>query len=414
MRLIRRSPATLLIAAACAVVSCAVHAAPLTPMPLLPEGDTVGAYAYGGTIFHSNPFLVPNDAEARRRLGTTDTGDLIARTGAGLQLEWPISLQTLRFSGWAERNHYQNFNALTHTAFDTTLGWDWELGRLWSGTVETEYSRGIASFQEFQNVDKNIRSRWVTSANAGLHFLPDWEWQIGALRRATSFDKRDFLDRVESTGFTEVHYDSPVHTRVGLRAEITKGNLNREERLADGTVLGNDYIENQYSVVLGVEGSEDLSYLTGRFGFTQRRYDDRPERDFSGPTARLSYLWKITNSTALRVSGWRELQSQNNTIANFLVSYGYSLEPIWQATAKIRVRGHYSFQNRDYQGSDTPGNVNAGRNDDVRTIGLAVDYEPLSNLYLSLQASHKTRDSNRDIRNFNYEQVSAGVTYEFF
>lgn len=395
-------------------VSCGAQAQPLTPIPPQPAGSTLGTYLYGASIYNSNPFLIPNDAEAERRLGTTDTGDLITRAGAGLQMAWPIGLQMLRFDGWIERNNYQNFNSLDHTAFDAKFDWDWEVGRLWRGTIETGYSRGIASFQEFRNLDKNVTTRRITSADAGLQFLPDWEWVLGARRRSTSFDKRSDLDRVESTGFTEVHYDSPVKTRIGLRAEVTKGDLNRDERLPDGTVLGNDYVETQYSVVLGVEGSEDLSYLTGRFGFTQRKFDDRPERDFSGPTAHLSYLWKVTANTGLRLSAWRELQAQNNEIVNYLVSQGYSLEPIWQATIKLRVHGHYSFQNRDYQGRDTPGNLNAGREDDLHTIGLGIDYQALPNLYLSLEARHQSRDSNREIRKFDYEEVSAGVTYEFF
>ncbi|WP_198007277.1 outer membrane beta-barrel protein [Nitrococcus mobilis] len=412
MPLTRRALPALLIAAI--VVSCGARAAPLTPTPPRPEGKTLGAYVYGGGIYNSNPFLISNDTVARNRLGTTDTGDFITRAGGGLQMTWPIGLQMLHFDGWIERNKYQNFTSLDHTAFDANLGWDWEIGRLWSGTVETGYSRGIASFQEFRALDKNVTTRQVTSADAGLRFLPDWEWVLGAHRRSTSFDKRSDLDRVESTGFTEVHYNSAVNTRMGLRAEITRGDLNRDERLADGTVLGNDYIETQYSVVLGVEGSEELSYLTGRFGFTQRKFDDRPERDFSGPTAHLSYLWKVTANTGLRLSAWRELQAQNNEIANYLISQGYSLEPIWQATVKIRVRGHYSFQNRDYQGRETPGNLNAGREDDLHTIGLGIDYQALPNLYLSLEAKHQSRDSNREIRNFDYEQISAGVTYEFF
>lgn len=394
-------------------VSAGVSAEPLTPTPKLPEGDTLGAYVYGGTLYDSNPFRVSGDEEARRRLGTTDTSDLVTRLGTGLQIAWPISLQTLRFNGAVELNHYQHFDSLNHMAANADAAWDWEIGRLWSGTIETGYTRGIAGFEEFQSVEKDTKIGRVTSADAGFQFLPDWQWVVGANRRSTSFDKRDDLDRVESTGFTEVRFNSSVNTHMGLRAEITKGDLENDQQLADGTLVSNDYTETQYSFVLGVEGSEELSYLTGRIGYTQRRYNDLSGRNFSGPTARLAYLWKITDKTALRLSGWRELQSQNDEIVNYVVAQGYSLEPIWQATLKLRFRGQYAFEDQDFKGGNGTDSANAGREDELRTIGLGVDYEALRNLYLSVEATHKSRDSNREGREFDYDQVSAGVTYAF-
>ena len=412
MALAQRALPVLLFASA--TMSNGVRAAgPMTPTPPLPEGDTLGAYVYGGTLYDSNPFRVSGDEEAKRRLGTTDASDLITRLGTGIQIAWPISLQTLRFDGAVELNHYQHFDSLNHVAANADVAWDWEIGRLWSGTIETSYTRGIASFEETQSVEKDTRVGRVTSADAGFQFLPDWRWIVGANRRSTSFDKRDDLDRVESTGFTEVRFNSSINTHMGLRAEITRGDLENDQRLADGTRISNDYTETQYSFVLGVEGSEELSYLTGRVGYTQRRFDDLSGRNFSCPTARLAYLWKITDITALRLSGWYELQSQNDEIVNYLVAQGFSLEPIWQATLKLRVRGRYTFEDRDYKGGNGTDIGNAGREDTVHTIGLGMDYEALRNLYLSVEAVHQSRDSNREDRDFDYDQVSAGVTYAF-
>lgn len=412
MALAQRALPALLFASA--AMSGGVRAEPLTPMPKLPEGDTLGAYLYSGTLYDSNPFRVSGGEEARRQLGTTDTSDLITRLGTGVQIAWPISLQTLRFDGAVELNHYQHFDSLNHMAAHADVAWDWEIGRLWSGTLETSYTRDIASFEEFQSVDKDTKVGRITSVDAGFQFLPDWQWVVGANRRSVSFDDHDDLDRVESTGFTEVLFNSSINTHMGLRAEITKGDLENDQRLADGTRVSNDYTETQYSFVLGVEGSEELSYLTGRVGYTQRKFDDRPGRDFSGPTARLAYLWKITDITALRLSGWRELQSQSDEIVNYLVAQGVSLEPIWQATLKLQVRGRYAFENRDYKGGNgTTDSANAGREDTVHTISLGVDYEALNNLHLSVEAAHQSRDSNREDRDFDYDQVSAGVTYAF-
>ncbi|HET8701401.1 MAG TPA: outer membrane beta-barrel protein [Nitrococcus sp.] len=410
MALTRRALPALIVASL--GISTGVRAEPLAPTPPLPKEDTFGVYVYGGSLYDSNPFLVSGKEQARQELGTSDTSDLITRAGAGLQIKWPISLQTLRFNGTVEYDHYQHFNSLNHMAANADVAWDWEIGRLWSGTIENSYTRDIASFEEFRSVKKDIQTQLDTSANAGFQFLPDWQWVVGARRRAVTFDVHNDLNRVESTAFTEVHYDTPVNTRMGLRAEITRGDLEKEQ-LAAGAFASNDYTEEQYSFVLGVESSEQLSYVTGRIGYTQRRYDELTGRDFSGPTFRLSYLWQITPITSLRISGWRELQSQNDEIVNYVVAQGYSLEPVWQATLKIRVRAQYSFQDMDFKGGKGTADPDAGRVDRENTFGLGIDYEALSNLYFSIAATHQSRDSNREDRKFDDDQVSAGVTYAF-
>jgi len=380
-------------------------------VPELPEGQTVGPYVYGGSLYDSNVFRFSGEDEARAQTGSTNMSDIISRGGAGLRARIPVSLQTMRFSGWLERDHYNRFDQLNHNAADADAAWDWQAGRRFSGTLDAGYSRGIRSFDENQTVEKDLRTGRRASADAGMRFANDWKALVGADWHSTNYDQSDNLDRRVTTTFGELQYLSLRNTRLGLRAEHTIGNVDQTETLPNGSIASDDYSQNQYSAVVGWEGSSK-SYLKGRLGYTQRNYDDIPARDFGGVTARATYHWQPTVLTGFRFSAWRELQSLDDQIATYVVSRGASVEPIWKPTTWITVRGRLAAETRDFQG-DRTGAGGSDREDKVRTVGVGIDYALRRNLALSLDAKHEFRNSNVDQSDYDYDQISAGIGYAF-
>lgn len=380
-------------------------------VPELPEGRDIGPYVYGGSLYDSNVFRFSGEDEARAQTGDTNMSDVITRGGAGLRARIPVSLQTMRFSGWLERDHYSRFDELDHTAANADAAWDWQAGRRFSGTLDAGYSRGIARFEEFQQLEKDLRTGRRASADAGMRFANDWKATVGADWHSTSYDRRDFLDRRETTTFGEVQYESLVNTRLGLRGEHTVGNLDQTDTLPDGSVVSNDFTQNRYSFVAGWEGSSK-SYLKARLGYTQRSYDEVPARDFSGVTARATYHWQPTVLTGFRFSAWRELQSLDDAISTYVVSRGVSVEPIWKPTTLVTVRGELAAARRDFQGN-RGASTGSDRVDKVRTVGVGIDYALRRNLALSLDAKHEFRNSNQSRSDYDYNQVAAGIGYAF-
>ncbi|WP_435103123.1 XrtB/PEP-CTERM-associated polysaccharide biosynthesis outer membrane protein EpsL [Arhodomonas sp. AD133] len=398
-------------AAALCVVAFAVHAQPPALAPL-PEGETLGPYVYAGSRYDSNPFRVSGDDEAEERLDTGDFDDLIHRAGAGVRMNWPISLQTLRLDAWLERNRYQRFDELDHTAGDAELAWDWEIGRRFGGTIETGYARELTRFEENQSVERDIKTTRRYSADGGYRFLPDWEVRAGVAEQRQGHDRRETLDRHERSRFAELAYESPTGSRVGLRAERTDADLESTREGGDGAVIDNDYAQDDYSVVLGWAVTAQ-SRLTGRAGYTRREFDEARGRDFSGTTARLTYDWQPTVKLGLRLSGWRELQARDDDAVSYVLARGVGLEPTWQATPDVTLRGSLAWQRSEFQADDEAGVGNAGRDDTTRTVGVGVDYRALRNLRVSLGIEREVRNSNRAVSDYDYEQVSAGVSYAF-
>jgi len=393
-------------------VTAAVQAGGPPNRPDVPEGVAAVPYVYGGSLYDSNLFRTSGDQEAEAKLGTSDTSDVVSRVGTGLKAKLPVSLQTLRFDGWVERDMFSHFDSLNHTAADVSAAWDWEIGRLWSGTLDGGYSRELSSFDELQALEKDMKTRRQVSFDGGFRFLPNWEIGAGTGWRHTDHSSRDYLDRSVTSTFGALRYYTPYNTRVGLRASVDDGRYDHEQVLAGGETVNNDYTQTSYDLVIGWEGTSK-SYLEGRFGYTKRHHQERASRDFTGITSQVDYLWQATAKTALKLSAWRDLRNLNDEVSSFVESRGVQLSPRWQATPKIRVRGALSAESRDFKGAAGTTSDNAGRKDDVREGSVGVDYEALRNLRLSLETAIGDRDSNVEDKDYRYEQVFAGASYAF-
>jgi exopolysaccharide biosynthesis operon protein EpsL len=387
-------------------------AQPRNPRPELPEGVTLVPYLYGGVLYDSNLFRVADDEEAQARLGTTDTDDVISRAGTGVKARVPVSLQVLRFDGWLEHVDFDRFDQLDHNAADADAAWDWQAGRLWSGSLEGGYSRGLARFEELESVARDIKTSRDLAFDAGFRFLPDWELAAGSEVRRTDHRRRDRLDRTQTTHFAALRYYSLAGTHVGLRGSRTEAEFDDPEVFDSGETLVNDYTETAYGLVLGWEGTSK-SRLQARLGYTRRAHEQRPQRDFDGLTARAGYLWRASAKTSLQLDVWRELQSLEDEVTQFVEVRGLRLSPHWQAMPWLRIRGALAAERRQFDGASGTDSPNEGRGDDVRSASLGLDYELLRRLHFSVEAEVEERDSNVDDRDYRYEQIFAGAAYAF-
>lgn len=76
-----------------------------------------------------------------------------------------------------------------------------------------------------------------------------------------------------------------------------------------------------------------------------------------------------------------------------------------------------SYEHNKFKGPlvDANGDVvaAAGREDDVLSAGLGVEYALTDNLQLSMGVESRLRDSNRQGSDYNNVRVSTGLTYAF-
>lgn len=375
--------------------------------------DDFTPYAYGKVLHDSNVFRVSGSDEAIALTGDNTKDDTITTLGAGLKSDLKLSRQHLLFDADLARVTYNTFGILDHTRAKGRAAWKWQVGNLWSGDLGYRYVRRMSSFYERSTPTKDMRTTRTTYFNAGYRLSPDLTLIGKAISEDTSFQERDRLDRVSTTGQFETQYRNTLNTRVGLRARYTQYDLKNEQLIA-GVPVNNDFNETELSGVFYWEGSAKSS-LEARLGYTMLRYDELSDRNFNGLTSRLTYFWAISGKTRLDLAIWRETSSLSREIITYVLSQGISLKPSWSVTRKVALQGELAYIQNDFQGENetrqTLGLQN--RKDNTRRYSIGANWTPRNFMSLRVGYRVENRDSTIDSIDFDDKQVDAELRLTF-
>jgi exopolysaccharide biosynthesis operon protein EpsL len=386
---------------------------PLQKEKWIQEEQPLKLKAFGGISYDSNLFRLSDAVDPQATIGSSDKSDMIYQLGAGGKYELRQSRQKFIAEADLTQYKFQNFDDLDNTSGDLGGAWQWEVGNNWNGNLGLGYRRYLESFANFQ---QNIRDmvdqdRIYGSANYLFHshlkFTLDADWtdsQHGG-------QGRDVLDsKVDNTAFS-VNWVTPAQNTVGLQYRTADARFPHKETIAT-TLVENDYTENEYSLVahwrLG-----GASEATARIGHTERKFDQAPNRDFSGPTWRLTYLWQPTGKTALEFTIWRELAQFQYLNANYVRETGVSIAPTWSIAPRLALRGKISWQTQNFLGDPGIAAVSDRREDKERLYQLSALWTPLRLTELALTVEAGKRTSNQAFFDYKYEAISALVTRYF-
>lgn len=374
--------------------------------------DKFDPYAYVLANYDSNVFRLAGDQEAIAVIGDENRDDLIMHYGAGLSADLKLSRQHLVADVLVERADYDEFDELNHTMVDSRVGWQWQVGNLWSGTLGYRYQDQLSSFNEQLVPQKDMRTTNTYSLSAGYQLHPDWKLVAGADYKDASYEERKRLDREKTSALFEIQYKNTLNTTVGIRGRFS------ENKLGDVLVLGapasGDYNETEISGVIYWQGS-GKSALEARLGYTDLSYDELNQRDFQGTTGRLTYFWEISGKTQINVAAWQETSSLSDEVRDYVLSTGFSLAPTWSITRKVRLIGNVSFVNDDFKAeNDLSGSLGTPkREDDTWLYSIGIRWTPIQNLQTLLLYQYEDRDSTINNRDFTDEQVRAKLQYTF-
>ncbi len=381
---------------------------------LEPDERKVRLFVFGDVDRDSNPFRLSDTANTQATLGTTEKSDTVVRAGVGLKADLPVSRQRLLFDLRGEQNDYRRFDLLDHFAYRGSGTWRWQAGNQWSGEIGASKRRFLANLAELQRPIKDLVTE--DRAFAGAGFLVTPRWKVRGMLDWTKWDHgeptRQTLDARVVGGTIGLDYVTPPGNFVGGQVRYSEGDYPNRQLVA-GNLVSNQYQEVESSAVLHwvVTGK---STFDARLGYTSRRHDEVPQRDFDGATGRLNYDWFIAAKTLLNFSVWRELRSAEDISASYVVSKGWGLGPAWAPTSKLVFQAKYLREDRDYRGD--PNFVASGappRDDTFRGVSLTAGYAPRRNLQFSLGAERGQRESNIVGVDYDYTAVSANARVSF-
>src|SRR5712671_8041292 len=215
-------------------------------------------------------------------LGGGGRDDKYAKLGAGLRGSLDFSRQQLRFDAYADHLSFNRFSVLDQWLYGGDADWLWAVGDRLKGVVGYAYDRALPDFGELQTLSNDVVTHQYAHASVNLRVLPKLE--IRGLAEGSEYDHKDIaraeLNNQVTSGTVGLVYVSASETAVGVQYKESRGDYPNRQHV--GTLLiDNSYRESESSGVI----SKDFDARTGlniRVGYTQRRHESLPARDFNG------------------------------------------------------------------------------------------------------------------------------------
>jgi exopolysaccharide biosynthesis operon protein EpsL len=367
---------------------------------------------------HSNVFKLPSNVSPLATYGGTSRGETILTGLFGVKFDRDFSLQRVTLFGNVRPKKYLSYSRFDHVAYDAGLNWDWAIGRPWFGKLGVNFGQQQSSFTDVQQSERNLQRNVDLYFKAGLRLTPSWALLAGIdnSRRDSSSNAQAATDFDLLGAEIGVRYVPGTGNEFDLVYRTTDGDYpNRQVVDAQGQPLllqnpngvDNGYKESSLLTRLQYKPNEDTK-ITGELGFTRRSFDNFADRDFSGPTSKLTLDWRPGGAFFMGIDFIRDIGSQELLTANYVDVLELRLRPTFRLTGKTSIAGTLSWQNRSFDGD--PGfnpAVDTQRKDRLLNLGVAMNWQYSRNILFTAGYRRESRSSNV-VGSFNDNILSLG------
>jgi exopolysaccharide biosynthesis operon protein EpsL len=381
-------------------------------LPALPamakEGDTFRPFVSYTRYYDSNLYRL---ADSEKNL-VPQLSDQYSVLSAGLNVDWQPGRQRVIASASKNLVRFSRYSNLDYDGSDYQLKWNWRLGNYWSGQVGATESVTQSSLSDQLGLPvNNTVTRENRFANAEWQFHPRWHVGVGAETASStnSTTQQARLDYEQDSVSATLGYTTPKGSR--LRAQLRQ--IDGEYPNRPDPDLDRLYTQTEYNL-LGDWSVTGKLIARGRIGYTQRENDTKSQRDFSGPTGRISADYAPTGKTVLSWAIYRELGNSDDLNASYQINTGTSLGAAWLITSKLTLRANGSFENRSFEG-DT-GTAPPGlpqRDEDTVSGSLSLSYSPVRMATIDLGVQAGERRSNIPANDYRFNAVFVNVRGDF-
>lgn len=349
--------------------------------------------------------------------GRSDVSAFTSLTG---KLHENYGREDLNLSATVGRVLFKRHTQLDYTQQDLRGSLHASLPLTIEATLSASHGATLAHFADLGTTARNVITRNDANADLDLPVLADWRAVAGTQgsqsRNSNAVFKSQDFNTAEAHG--------------GIRYQPTTGNhVDLLVRSISGT-----YINGSPSSLVGPgyrDHAADLSadwtfsgasQLHGRAGYVKHTNDDhffpvldpfgfpvQPprqveiNRNFSGPALDLTYTWKLTALTSLRLFGLRAAGAAGDNTYQSAITHTYRVAPSFQPTVKTEVDAYGEWSKRDYSIYLLPGTAQLSgvqRIDRSRSFGTTGVWNPRRWLQGSLDIHHEVRDSTASLGQF--------------
>lgn len=364
-----------------------------------------GFWAQAGVMYDTNAL----------RLTAGDNKERIARFGIGGRAEQRVvGRQRLYFEARADAYRYDRYRELDNVGWAGLGEWRYELGNDLSGAIGVSARRFQAALSEVQAsvADEIDERRGIATA----------AYRLGANSRLRGgFEHLRYERPTRRVAETRTNvftlgadYVTPIGNAVGLEWREARGDAPVSEAIAPGVGVENDYRQRDLALT-GSWAASAFIRVGGRAGYTQRGYTEVADRDFSGPTWRLTLDWRPGAKTVLTFETYRSMTSLVDVAASHVLIKGFSFGPSWAPSAKLNFSARFLREDQAFEGDPAAAlRVTPERQEIVRAIRLGTYWELNRHWHFQFAYDTGERESNILGRNFRYNAGVANVRFIFW
>ncbi len=351
---------------------------------------------------HDNIFLLTEGRNPPAFFGDSKRGDTLLTGLFGVKFDRDVSLQRFTVTGRILPVKYVTYSQFDYVGYDVGANWNWAIGRPWFGTLGLDRGQRASEFSETQGVnDTNLQETTRLYFTGGLRLTPSWALIAGIDNTQLDNSVAQFLpSNYDFTGLEiGARYAPGTGTELDFLYRQTDGKYpNRQVTDSLGNLLGaaidNGFSQDEFLIRTTYQPNEDAR-LVGQFGYTKREFDNLPQRNFSGPTARLTYDWRPGGRFFMGADLVRDIYSDEILTSNYVDVRRIVLRPTVRLTGKTSLNGTFSYSKLIYEGD--PGfvaNAAAVRDDTLIVYGVRFDWQYSRNVVFNLNLQRIDRDSN--------------------
>ncbi|MBT9490209.1 MAG: hypothetical protein IV093_22110 [Rubrivivax sp.] len=344
----------------------------------------------------------------------TSRSDLVSSTALLAGFDQPISRQRAFANATLRASQYKNNDDLDNEGYSLRAGLDWETVNRLSGTLSLNSSRDLARFESGDSnavvTQRNVVRNNSLSASARLGVVTTYTAEASLEHRTLDYSAEAYApnENRQTTGTLGLRWWPSGKNYFGVGLRYTDGEYPRFEDLGGGAFRADSYTRTG----LDLSGELDVggaSRVVTRVTLGRTTYDEATQRDLSGVTGFVAFIWspgpKLRLETRLsRDTGQDSFYSDSPLIAGTVdtsrVTNRLGLRANYEATAKIKLTAGLSYASRDLvrslpAGAQIPGDA-TGR-DNTTEFSLGGTWEPTRSLVFGCDLGLEKRSASGDL-----------------
>lgn len=355
-----------------------------------------------------------DDNVFRLSSSNSDTSDVVKRFNAGVDVNLRLSRQLLTLSTELNETKYNQFKTLDNTGKLIRLSWSWRIGDDLYGEVSASKNESLVGFNEVRNAVRNFRTSDRQRVNINWNFHPDWT--IYATRDFAQLENDEVrfesLDRNDSATETGVRFQSTSASLLSLAYRITDSTFPNRAGFTQ-FLFGDE--STQKEIILTTSWVPSLkTRISARISHISLEREGLPQRDFEGIGQRWNIDHMLTGKTSVNLSAYQEVYPIDELESTYVKTKGFSVNPNWGVTSKVKLLGGLGYEQRDYLGS--AGffvGIEEDRREESRFANLSLNYTPTTKSILQLQYQGEKRTSSIEGLGYKFNSVNFSARYNF-